>query len=276
MREILKKIQKIIEKIAGDHVSAYAAQSAFFMMLSMVPIILLLMTLVRFTPITQADIMAAAYELFPKTVSSTIISIVNEVYSQTGTAISVSLLVALWSAGKGVLAISNGLNTIRGQIETRNYIFLRLRAAFYTVLFLLAIILSLVLLGFGNSISMLVNEYVPVFQYITDFIIEIRTIVMILVLIVFSLCIYMFLPNKRRKLRSQLPGAIFTAFGWTLASFIFSVYMDIFKGFSNMYGSLTTIVIIMLWLYFCMYVMLIGGEINDLLEQWVDNSRENG
>lgn len=275
MREILKKIKNITDKIAEDHISAYAAQSAFFIMLSLVPILLLLMTLVRFTPITQADIMAAAYELFPKTVSSTIISIVNEVYSQTGTAISVSLLVALWSAGKGVLAISNGLNTIRGQLETRNYIFLRLRAAIYTVLFLLAIILSLVFLGFGNSISMLVNQYVPVFQYVMDFIIETRTIIMILVLIIFSLSIYMFLPNKRRKLRSQFPGAIFTAFGWTLASFIFSVYMDIFKGFSNMYGSLTTIVIIMLWLYFCMYVMLLGGEINDLLEQWVDNSNKN-
>ena len=276
MREILKKIKNITDKIAEDHISAYAAQSAFFIMLSLVPILLLLMTLVRFTPITQADIMAAAYELFPRTVSSTIISIVNEVYSQTGTAISVSLLVALWSAGKGVLAISNGLNTIRGQVETRNYIFLRLRAAIYTVLFLLAIILSLVFLGFGNSISMLVNQYVPVFQYVMDFIIETRTIIMILVLIVFSLSIYMFLPNKRRRLRSQFPGAIFTAFGWTFASFIFSVYMDIFKGFSNMYGSLTTIVIIMLWLYFCMYVMLLGGEMNDLLEQWVDNSRKNG
>lgn len=276
MREILKKIKNITDKIAEDHISAYAAQSAFFIMLSLVPILLLLMTLVRFTPITQADIMAAAYELFPKTVSSTIISIVNEVYSQTGTAISVSLLVALWSAGKGVLAISNGLNTIRGQLETRNYIFLRLRAAIYTVLFLLAIILSLVFLGFGNSISMLVNKYIPVFQYVMDFIIETRTIIMILVLIVFSLSIYMFLPNKRRRLRSQFPGAIFTAFGWTLASFIFSIYMDIFKGFSNMYGSLTTIVIIMLWLYFCMYVMLLGGEMNDLLEQWVDNSRKNG
>lgn len=276
MREILKKIKNITDKIAEDHISAYAAQSAFFIMLSLVPILLLLMTLVRFTPITQADIMAAAYELFPKTVSSTIISIVNEVYSQTGTAISVSLLVALWSAGKGVLAISNGLNTIRGQLETRNYIFLRLRAALYTVLFLLAIILSLVFLGFGNSISMLVNKYIPVFQYVMDFIIETRTIIMILVLIIFSLSIYMFLPNRRRRLRSQLPGAIFTAFGWTLASFIFSIYMDIFKGFSNMYGSLTTIVIIMLWLYFCMYVMLLGGEMNDLLEQWVDNSQKNG
>jgi membrane protein len=122
---------------------------------------------------------------------------------------------------------------------------------------------------------MLVNKYIPVFQYVMDFIIETRTIIMILVLIVFSLSIYMFLPNKRRRLRSQFPGAIFTAFGWTLASFIFSVYMDIFKGFSNMYGSLTTIVIIMLWLYFCMYVMLLGGEMNDLLEQWVDNSKKN-
>ena len=272
MREILKKIKNITDKIAEDHISAYAAQSAFFIMLSLVPILLLLMTLVRFTPITQADIMAAAYELFPKTVSSTIISIVNEVYSQTGTAISVSLLVALWSAGKGVLAISNGLNTIRGQVETRNYIFLRLRAAIYTVLFLLAIILSLVFLGFGNSISMLVNKYIPVFQYVMDFIIETRTIIMILVLIVFSLSIYMFLPNKRRKLRSQLPGAIFTAFGWTLASFIFSIYMDIFKGFSNMYGSLTTIILVMLWLYFCMYILLIGAEINI----WMEAKMKNG
>lgn len=276
MRNIYKRVMKIIEKVMGDHVSAYAAQSAFFMMLSMVPIILLLMTLVRFTPVTQGDIVAVAYELFPRTISTTIIAIVNEMYRQTGTTISLTVIMALWSAGKGVLAMSNGLNTIRGQQETRNYIFLRLRAAFYTVLFLLAIILSLAILGFGNSISLLINEYIPVFQYVMDFIIEIRTIVMILILIVFSLSIYMFLPNKRKKLRTQLPGAIFSAFGWTFASFLFSVYMDIFKGFSNLYGSLTTIVIIMLWLYFCMYVMLLGGEFNDLLEEHLDNSRQSG
>ncbi len=272
MREILKKIEKIIEKIAKDHVSAYAAQSAFFMMLSLVPIILLLMTLVRYTPITQADIMEAAYDLFPKTISTTIIAIVDEVYSQTGTAISITLLVAIWSAGKGVLAISNGLNSIRGLTETRNYLFLRIRAAAYTILFLVAIVLSLVLLGFGNSISLLVNQYVPVFQYITDFIIEIRTITTILVLIIASTCIYLFLPNKRGKLKYQLPGAIFSAVGWTFASFLFSIYMDIFKGFSNLYGSLTTIILIMLWLYFCMYVMLLGGEINDILEDYLDNA----
>ncbi|MBQ8802067.1 MAG: YihY/virulence factor BrkB family protein [Tyzzerella sp.] len=270
MREILKKINKIILKIGGDHVSAYAAQSAFFMMLSLIPMILLLMTMVRYTPVTQGDIMAVAYEVFPRTISSTIISIIDEVYSQTGTTISISLLMAFWSAGKGVMAISNGLNTMRGITETRNYIFVRLRAALYTVLILVAIILSLVLLGFGNSISLLVNQYIPVIQYVIDFIIEIRTATTICVLIIVSTCIYQFLPNKKGKIKYQLPGAIFNAFGWTFASFLISMYMDIFKGFSNMYGSLTTIVLIMLWLYFCMYVTLLGGEINVLLAERLD------
>jgi len=266
MRKILKKIEKIIEKIEKDHVSAYAAQSAFFMMLSMVPILLLLMTLVRYTPVTQGDIIEIVHELFPRTISSTIISVVDEAYRQTGTTISITFLVVFWSAGKGVLAISNGLNAIRGLSETRNYFVLRIRAAFYTVIFLVAIILTLVLLGFGNSISFLVSRYIPVIQYIIDFIIEIRTVTMMLILIVVSVCIYLFLPNKRGRLKYQFPGAVFTAVGWTFASFLFSVYMDIFKGFSNIYGSLTTIILIMLWLYFCMYVILLGGEINDILE----------
>lgn len=270
MKKWLKKIEDITLKVAQDHVSAYAAQSAFFMMLSLVPILLLLMTLVRVTPVTQADIIEIAYEIFPKTVSGTIIAVIDEVYSQTGTRISITVLIALWSAGRGVLAMSNGLSTIRGTVETRNFIYLRIRAALYTVLFLIAIVLSLVLLGFGNSISLLINEYTTVFKYVIDFIIEIRTVLTIGILIVITLLMYEFLPNKRGKPLRQLPGAVFTALGWTFASFLFSVYMDIFKGFSNMYGSLTTIVIIMLWLYFCMYVMLLGGELNDMVERKLD------
>ncbi len=267
MKKIFNKIQDMLITIAGHHTGAYAAQSAFFLMLSLVPILLLLMTLVRVTPITQADIIEVAYEVFPKTVSGLIISIIDEVYSQTGTTITISLLVAFWSAGRGVLALSNGLTTIRGMVETRNYFFLRLRAAFYTILFLIAIVLSLVFLGFGNSISIFVNEYIPVIQYVIDFIIKIRTIVMICLLVLITSLMYTFLPNQKGKFVRQLPGAVFAAFGWTFASFLFSVYLDIFKGFSNMYGSLTTIVIIMLWLYFCMYVMLLGGELNRILEE---------
>ena len=187
--------------------------------------------------------------------------------------IPITALVAIWSAGRGTLAVTKGLNCIYDVEEPKGYIYMRMRSALYTFVLVILILLTLILLGFGNSISLLVNKYIPVFSYVTDFIIEIRTVSMICVLIVFSLCIYKFLPNSsdsRRKLKNQLAGAIFTAFGWTLTSFVISIYMDIFKGFSNMYGSLTTIVLIMLWLYFSMYIMLIGGEINVLIEEHLD------
>lgn len=267
MRMVLKKIFKFVDRVGQDHVGAYAAQSAFFLVLSLIPIILLLLTLVQYTPVTKADVMSAAYELFPVTIRTTIVSIINEVYNQSRAMIPVTALVAIWSAGRGTMAITNGLNCIHKETETRNYFFLRIRAAFYTILLIVAIVLCLVLLGFGNSISLLVNQHIPVFRYITDFIIEIRTIAILCVLVIFSICVYRFLPNKQKKLKRHLPGAIFTAVGWTMASFLISVYMDIFKGFTNMYGSLTTVVLIMLWFYFCMYILLIGGEINVLVEE---------
>ncbi len=85
------------------------------------------------------------------------------------------------------------------------------------------------------------------------------------VLVIFSLMLYRYLPNRRGRFRDQLPGAMFAAVGWMVISWVFSIYLDVFKGFSNMYGSLTTIVLIMLWMYFCMYCILLGGEMNVLL-----------
>ena len=263
----------VIGKIAGDHVSAYATQAAFFMMLSFVPIIMVLMTLVQYTPVTQATIISVVEEVLPTTIQGAIIAIVNEVYKQSGTTLTVSILVALWSSGRGMLAMANGLNSVRRYQEKRNYFFLRLRAALYTVAFLAAMILTLVLLGFGNSIKFLVNKYIPVFEYASDVIIDIRIVVVMLLLIVVMLFIYRFLPSKSGKFINQLPGAVFTSVGWAVLSFLFSVYMDIFKGFANLYGSLTTIVLIMLWLYFCMYTMLLGAEINHLLELRLDKNK---
>ena len=94
---------------------------------------------------------------------------------------------------------------------------------------------------------------------------QIRGIITPVLLFVFTMMIYKFLPNLIVQLKVQLMGAAFSAVGWMIVSWIFSVYLNIFKGFSSMYGSLTTIVLIMLWLYFCMYILLLGGEVNVIL-----------
>lgn len=268
LRDILEKASQIPGKITEDHVGAYAAQSAYFFMLCMIPIILLFLTMVQFTPITKADVMTAVIQVFPSSVDSMITSIVNQVYNQSTGIIPVTLIVTLWSAGKGVLAMTTGLNCIFDCRETRNYVLLRIRATLYTIMFIVVILLLLVLSVFGNSLNLFVLEHVPFMSGIADWLIEARTIISPAVLVVFCLLIYTFLPNRKAKMLRQLPGAAFAALGWMIVSWIFSVYLDIFKGFSSMYGSLTTIVLIMLWMYFCMYSILLGGEVNVLLYQY--------
>ena len=265
LRRIFLKVSQIPDQVSKVHVGAYAAQAAYFLMLCMIPIILLLLTLVQFTPVTKADVMTAVIKVFPSSVDSMITSIVNQVYNQSTGIIPITLIVALWSAGKGVLSITTGLNSIYGCPETRNYFFLRIRATLYTVMFVVVILLLLVLSVFGNSLNLFILEHLPFMSRTADWLIEARTFISPAVLVVFCLLIYKFLPNRRDRLIKQLPGAAFAALGWMVVSWIFSIYLDIFKGFSSMYGSLTTIVLIMLWMYFCMYSILLGGELNVLL-----------
>ena len=270
----MEKFNKIKERglriaatVSSHHTGAFAAQAAYF---SLIPIFMLLLTMVQFTPVTKADVMEAVLPVFPSTVSPMIESIVNQVYMTSSSIIPVTILVALWSAGKGVLSVTYVLNCIYENTETRNYFYLRARACLYTFLFLVAIMLSLVLSVFGNSISVIVYEHAPFLSKVIHKVVQLRIYFTLPLLTFFWDLVYKFLPNRgaagKTTLRKQLPGAFFTACGWMALSFIFSIYLDIFKGFTNMYGSFTTIILVMLWLYGCMYIILLGGEINAILE----------
>lgn len=269
---LISNVTEVTGNISSHHIGAYAAQSAYFFMLSLIPIIILLLTLVQFTPVTEEDVMQAVLQVFPSTVEGLISTLVAQVYNQSGSIIPITILVALWSAGKGVLSMTSGLNCVYESPETRNYLFLRIRASFYMVIFIVAIVLSLLLSVFGNSISLFINEHAPLLQHVTDFVIRIRTLLILGVLTAFWDLVYKYLPNRKNSgkttMRKQLPGAVFTACGWQLISFVFSIYLDIFTGFSTMYGSLTTIILILLWFYMCMYVILLGGEVNVFLERY--------
>lgn len=264
---IREQINDISLTITYDHVGAYAAQSAFFLVLSIIPFILLLLTMIQFTSITREDVMRAMSTVIPTTIEPLIASIITQVYDQSAAMIPVTAIVALWSAGRGVMAMSTGLNCIYDSVETRNYLFIRIRAMFYTFLFLIAIVLALVFLVFGNSIAILVQTHIPILKKLVEYLIGIRLITSLITLFVFSLLLYYFLPNRKCMLRWQIFGAAFTAVGWSVVSFAVSIYLDIFTGFTTMYGSMTTIILLMLWFYFCMYVILLGGEINVWIEQ---------
>ena len=248
--------------LSDDHVSAYAAMAAFFFIISMIPIMLIILTLIQYTPATEADFMEILVQIFPETVLPTIESVIDEVYRYSAGMIPLNFIVAMWSAGKAVLSISKGLNCVHDMIETRGYVEVRLRGSFYTVLMILAIIFMLVLQVFGLQLAAFLENYIPIIHSIVEYFVSIRTWITIIFVGLVAWALYITMPNKKIRPGKELPGAIFVTIGWNLCSWLFSMYLKIFKGFQNMYGSLTTIILIMLWLYFCMYILLLGAEVN--------------
>lgn len=258
-----KLIQMFSRKISDDHVAAFSAQAAFFIIISFFPFLMLLFSIIRYFPIEESTMLKAFTQIFPNALNSLVVSIIHEINRKaSGTIISVTAITALWSAGKGFLAIMKGLNATYEIKETRNYIFLRITSTIYTLIFAIMLIASMVLFVFGNKLYLWVELRIPAFKGMALLIISLRTIVGLITLLIFFLAIYVVVPNRKTKIIQELPGAMVCATGWMGFSYAFSYYIDHYSNYSTMYGSLTTVVLFMLWLYFCMYILFIGAEIN--------------
>lgn len=266
LKKLIKYVLGFADRIAKDHVGAYAAQSSYFILLSFIPILLLIMTSIRYTPLTEPIVTDALMQIVPEEFRVFVQSIIREVYTKSEAVVPISAVLTLWSAGKGILGLNYGVNVIYRVEETRNYLLSRLRATIYMLLFLIMIVVTLVLMVFGNSIQGFLTEHLPVIARMTESILNMRTVISLLTMTLVFLMIYKFLPNRKASFRSQLPGAVISAIAWSGFSLGFSFYMDHFNSFDDMYGSLTMVVLIMLWMYFCMYIILIGAEVNAYFE----------
>ena len=258
--------KRVYDKFAEDEMTVYAAQVSFFIILSVVPFIMLLLTAVQMIPsISNARFMELIVGLVPVDYKSLAFRLVNDLSLKSpATMISVTAVTALWSAGRGMFSVARGLNRVNGYGDKRWYVINRLICSGYTIVFILVCILSLGLLVFGNMIQAFMVNRFSIIADVTTHIISFRALWAMMILIIFFLGIYTFVPDKRLKLRDQLPGAVFSTVGWMAFSFAFSLYFSQIggKNYSYMYGSLTAIVLLLLWLYFCMCILFFGAEIN--------------
>ena len=255
-------------KISDDHIAAFSAQAAFFTMISFFPFIMLLFSIVKFTSLDESSMLRIFTQIFPSAVYSMIVPTIHEIFntSASSTLISVTAITTLWSAGKGFLAIMRGLNAVYEINETRPYIYLRITAAFYTLIFAIMLIATMVMFVFGNRLYYWIEQKLPVLANTALIVISLRTILGLITLIMFFLALYVFIPDRKASAMRELPGAMICAAGWMGFSYAFSYYIDNFSNYASMYGSLTAIVLFMLWLYFCMYLMFLGAELNLLFE----------
>ncbi|MBD5488261.1 MAG: YihY/virulence factor BrkB family protein [Lachnospiraceae bacterium] len=268
-------------QMTKKNIAAFAASTAFFLFLSMIPLLMALCAILPYTTLTEENLINAITQFTPDAMNALVISIVSDVYARSAGTITIFAIVTIWSASKAMLALIHGLNAVNDFEERRNYFVLRSIACIYTVIMLIAMILALFVMVFGNVIVNLLLADIPPLHILMQFIMHFRFLFSWVVLTLIFALIYTYVPNSKMRFKGQIPGAAFSAVMWSAASFFFAVYVDHFNGFGT-YGGLTTVVIMMIWFYLLMYILLIGAHINryfgpvyKFLFGWLDKSAKS-
>ena len=266
IKRIKASVDQVLEVTHINKISLHAASACYFLVLAAFPLLVLVLSVLRYTPLELQTLIELLDGLVPAALMGAVERLVRSTYDSSSTALlSVSVVAALWSAGRSIYGLIMGLNSIYGVKENRNYFHIRAMNALYMVLFLIVLLLTLVIHVFGKTIvSMLPVAKYPIFGFVAD-IVNSRYLLMLLVQTALFTAMYAALPNRKNPAGECVPGAVLASIGWQGFSAVFSLYVDNFRAYSNIYGSVYAVALCMLWLYFCMYIIFLGGAFNRFL-----------
>ena len=245
IRILIENFRHILDYMGRRQIATIAAATAFWFFLSIVPIVILCVSVLPYTSITEEQLLAVAAPVLPDSMKQLIRVIVSDVYSSGVGVLSVSIVATVWSSAMGFASLIRGLEDIYEQPRRAGFLMRRARGIIYTLGMLLMMILSIVLGGFGRQIKALADKYLPGTQP-------------------FFSAIFRWSTGLRPRFGEVLPGALTAAVGWSIFSWAFSTWVSV-TGSYGTYGSLVTVVVVMLWLYYCQYILLLSACLNRAL-----------
>lgn len=265
---IVDRLYAVVRHLAKQKIAQHAAGTGYFIVLSVFPLLVLVLALLRYTGLQVETLMDLLDGFLPDALMPSARKLILNTYQNTsGAVISLSAVTGLWSASRGIYGLLTGLNAIYEVKESRGYFYTRGISVFYTFLFLLMLIATLLLNVFGTTLlQMLPLGNLTLVQFLWD-IVDWRFLVMLLLQTALFTAMFMALPNHRNTFRESLPGAVLASLGWLIFSDLYSIYVRNFHGYANIYGSVYAVALSMLWLYFCMSIVFYGGALNHYLAQ---------
>lgn len=254
--------QDMYHRFIEDEITALAAQLAYFLILAVFPFLIFLLALLAYTPLT----IEMAYDfvrILPTAAADTLVRNIMEISSSRNyTLLSFSMIATLWAASTGFNAIIRGINRAYKEKETRPFWKLLLISLVSTILLAVVSICALFMLVLGRIIGEdlfallgLSTIFAVVWQWI-------RWVLPFSIMLLVFILMYRYTPDRNLSFQEVLPGAIFATVGWGIASAAFSYYVNEFGRYAQIYGSIGGIIILLVWLYLCSIIILLGGEIN--------------
>lgn len=262
------RIRKWIKTLSQYHITLYAANASFYIILSVFPTIMLIASLLPSFGIETEELLDSMKGLVPGILHPLMEKILWDMESNsTGILLSATAPVAIWSASGGIYCIRRGLNAIYGIRESRSFIRNRLNSMLYTVLLIFALVLTLVVNGFGKSIvSYMLKQSIPILKLLGS-ILRLRGLILLFILTALFTAMYCVFPNRKQSINFSLPGALFAALGWLIFTEGYSWYARFSGSYPILYGSLSTIAMGMVWLYVCISILFYGCVINIYIER---------
>ena len=263
-----KRAAELAQELTRLQIPVYGANACYFLAIAIFPALLLILASLRYTALSATDLIRFLEGVLPSALMGAAESlIVSTYYNSSAGLLGISALAALWSASRGIHGLLTGLNTIYGVRENRGWLETRLIDLGYTFVFLILLMVTLIFQVFGQSLA---NRFWVVQHPLVQFLVELidwRSVWLLVAQILIIDLIYMVLPNKRNRFLPSLPGAAIAAVGWQAFSIGFSYYVEhMLTHYTNIYGSIYTVAIGLLWIYCCMCILLFGGLVNRLLQ----------
>ncbi len=262
-KELFRKLQAALLQLRRMRIPVYAAHACYFIVLSVFPMLVLLLGLLRYTGLSVTTLTDALSGIVPQALYPSAKKLVLSTYYNTsGTVLSLSALTALWSAARGIGSLRTGLNAIYDAPESRGYFYTRLLGMVYTLLLLSVLVLTLFIHVFGTAFLQLLSGLdSPLLVFLSE-LIDFRLVLLLALQTALFCALYAVLPNRKNTFLNCLPGALLTALCWTGFSSLYSLYVEYFPFYSGIYGSVYAVALIMLWLYCCICIVFYGGVLN--------------
>lgn len=267
--KVVNFIRVLIKKTLENELMLMSNALTYKLLIAIFPFIIFLMTLLGFSNLNVEDYIIEASKTLPEPIENILIVFVKEVvHTKSVSLLSTSFLVTIYSASTGFNSIIQGLNRAYGQEDTRNFILKRGTSVMLVFIFAILVNCSLLFFIFSDYIGKLIIKYTPL-EFIPYFLDSIFLYIFIgLVLLVMVLVIYKISISRKVTLKSILPGAIISVFSWLILSKGFNMYINNFSKYSKIYGSIGSIFVLVIWLNMISLVLLLGGQINAILEKY--------
>jgi membrane protein len=262
----IRNFKLLFKRIVKNDISGIAAQLSYFFLLSLFPLLLFMVSLLSYLPLTTNDILNVIRDFAPEQTLTMIETNLNDILNnRSGGLLSFGVIATLWSASLGMNAIIRAMNRAYGVEETRSFFLSRGMSILLTIAMIFVFLIALILPVFGENIGIYVfstfgisNQFVSIWN-------GLRWIISAIILFIVFVGLYYFAPNRKVKCLSVIPGAFIATIGWAIISLAFSYYVGNFGNYSATYGSLGGIIILILWFYLTGFILMIGGELNALL-----------